>query len=98
MNNIMDLIPSGKKNAKCAAQLAAEAGLNERAVRDLIHRARLAGNIICSGNAGYWTSDETGDLMETYRRIKKSAVKQLAALKQIRRRLREAGTDPAELR
>lgn len=93
----MELLPTGKENAKNAAQLARELYVDERAVRDLIHRARLAGNLICSGNAGYWVSDDPADLMATYQRMKSGAVKQLAALKQIRRRLREAGIDPAEL-
>lgn len=96
--DIMNLIPSGKKNAKSAAQLAEELHTSKRAVRALVHNARRDGTLICSGNDGYWTSEDPGDLMATYHRMKSGAVKQLAVLKQIRRKLREAGTDLAELR
>ena len=62
--NILDYIPSGRDNAISREQLCRVTGLNDRAVRNLIKRARENGAPILSTShgAGYWVSDDLEEI------------------------------------
>ena len=59
---LTDLLPFGEANAVSAKQLARELNTDVRTVRDAVHRARIAGILILSGDAGYWRSDDRQEL------------------------------------
>ena len=66
--DIMTFIAKGKENAISRQELCVLLNLPDRAVRKLIQEARDRGEVILNeqDGAGYYTSDDVGDLERQY--------------------------------
>lgn len=67
--DIMNFIAKGKENAISRQELCLLLGLPDRAVRRMIQDARDRGEIILNAQdgAGYYTSDDVGELERQYK-------------------------------
>lgn len=88
--DIMTFIAKGKENAISRQELCLLLGLPDRAVRKLIQDARDRGELILNeqDGAGYYTSDDEGELKRQYRTNRNRALSILRQQRHIRRRLR----------
>lgn len=75
---IADFLLNGEENAISLERLAIVTALPERAVRAEVLRARLAGELIISSNAGYFLP-ECDDDIRRFVRTRKAAIKTSAA-------------------
>lgn len=98
LNNLMELLPKGEANAISMAELSRVTGLEDRALRKVIFSNRINGEIIASGIRGYFIPTTKKELMQYYRRHLSRGKATLATLKATRRKLRELGVAPEELR
>ena len=89
--DIMTFIPKGKENAIPRQELAYILRLPDRTVRKMIQDARDRGELILNDQdgAGYYTSDDEGELKRQYRTNRNRALSILRQQRHIRRRLRE---------
>ena len=89
--DIMTFIPKGKENAIPRQELAYILRLPDRTVRKMIQDARDRGELILNDQdgAGYYTSDDEGELKRQYRSNRSRALSILRQQRHIRRRLRE---------
>ena len=87
--DIMTFISKGKENAIKRDELCLLLGLPDRAVRKLIQDARDRGEIILNSQdgAGYYTSDDVGELERQLRRNENRALSILRQQKHLRFRL-----------
>lgn len=76
---LTDHIPFGEECAVSAKQLARDLKTDIRTVRDAVHRARIAGIPILSGDAGYWRSDDRQELKRFCARMLSMGRETLAA-------------------
>lgn len=53
VDKLISILGYGEINAKTNSQLALQLNISKRTVRDLIHKARLQGNPICSSTEDY---------------------------------------------
>ena len=90
--NIVDFIGVGKENAVTRGELGALTNLPDRAVRKLIQEARDQGEIIINAQdgAGYYRSNDVGELKRQYRLNRSRALSVLRQQKYLRRKIREA--------
>lgn len=90
--NITDFIGTGKENAVTRGELVAILNLPDRQVRKLIQEARDRGEIIINAQdgAGYYLSDDVGELKRQYRLNRSRAMSVLRQQKYLRRKIREA--------
>lgn len=69
--NIIDFIPSGIENAISMEELAVRTHNNVRTVRQMVHNARLNGELICStcdgDSGGYYLPKDTREALPYYR-------------------------------
>ena len=69
--NITDFIPLGIENAISMDELAVRTGSNVRAVRQMVHNARLRGELICStcdgDSGGYYLPKDAAEAVPYYR-------------------------------
>lgn len=91
--NLMDYIPVGEANAVSMAELAALLGVDTRIIRKTVNELRTNGEIICSGNSGYWLPEEPTDSIRYYKRARSMALSILKTLRAVRGKLREAGIE-----
>ena len=94
--SIIDFIPLspdriGMKN------LARALGESERETRKHVTNARIAGEIIASDSEGYFIPTGAAEIAAYYRRHRKRAMTTLKSLKAVRRALRAAGVDVAQI-
>ena len=89
IQKLLSLIPAGRENAVSMQQLADTLGLDKRAVRAAVMRARESGEIIAGDAAGYYIPSDTGELRRYYFMARKRSISGLNALKAARRKLRE---------
>lgn len=89
--DIMTYIPMGKENAIGRQELVYLLNLPDRTVRKMIQDARDRGEIIINAQdgAGYYTSDDEGELKRQYNTNQRRALSILRQQKHIRRRLLE---------
>lgn len=87
----MTYIPMGKENAIGRQELVYLLNLPDRTVRKLIQDARDRGEVILNAQdgAGYYTSDDEGELKRQYKTNRNRALSILRQQRHIRRRLRE---------
>lgn len=87
----MTYIPMGKENAIGRQELAHILRLPDRTVRRMIQEARDRGELILNAQdgAGYYTSDDEGELKRQYKTNRNRALSILRQQRHIRRRLRE---------
>ena len=81
--NIMTYIPKGRENAIKRDELVSLLALPDRTVRKMIQEARDRGEVILNdqSGAGYYTSDDVGELE---RQLQRNANRALSILRQQR--------------
>lgn len=92
MLKIMDYIAKGRENAIKRDELVRLLNLPDRIVRKMIQEARDRGEIILNAQdgAGYYTSDDLGELERQYNTNQRRALSILRQQKYLRSRMREA--------
>lgn len=91
--NICDFIPRGRENAIRRADLVSRVNLPDRTVRQMIEEARRRGELIMNAQdgAGYYISEDLGELKRQYRRNRSRAMSVLVQQKYLRRKIKELG-------
>lgn len=89
--DIMTFIAKGKENAISRQELCTLLALPDRTVRKLIQEARDRGEIILNAQdgAGYYTSDDVGELERQYNTNKNRAMSILRQQRHIRKQIEE---------
>ena len=67
--NLIDFIPEGEKNAISARELSQLLHCHRRDITLAINALRCGGEVICSGNSGYYRPTCVPDAMRTYRHM-----------------------------
>lgn len=93
---LIDYIPVSPGRISMAS-LALALGESERETRKHVTNARIAGEIIASDSEGYYIPTEAAEIAAYYRRHRKRAMTTLRGLKAVRKALRAAGVDVAEI-
>lgn len=90
--NIAEFIGIGRENAVTRAALCAKLGLPDRQVRRLIQEARDRGEVILNdqSGAGYYISNDVGEIHRQYNTNRSRAMSILRQQKHLRRRILEA--------
>lgn len=90
--NICDFIGTGKENAVTRGELIALLNLPDRTVRRLIQEARDRGEIIINAQdgAGYYRSNDLGEMKRQLALNDRRAKSVLRQQKHLRRKIREA--------
>lgn len=88
---ITDFIPVGKENAVTREQLRLRLNLPDRKIRQMIEDARRDGALIIneSDGAGYYQSEELGELKRQFRTNRSRAMSILVQQKHLRRKIKE---------
>ena len=88
---IVDFIPVGRENAIRRVELVQRLNLPDRRVREMIERARKDGALIMNAQdgAGYYLSDDLGEIKRQYGRNYRRAMSILVQQKHLRRKIRE---------
>lgn len=78
--NILDLIPVGAENAVSRRDLCAITGLEDRALRQLVHKERKAGHQILTNmeSGGYYRPEHSQDTVRFIRSMRRRAAETLA--------------------
>ena len=76
----MASIPTGRENAKPAKSLALEWGTTTRGVRSIVSELREVGERICSCDEGYWEAESIEEMLDTVKRIRTHALKELRSV------------------
>lgn len=78
--NILDLIPVGAENAVSRRDLCAITGLEDRALRQLVHRERKAGHQILTNmeSGGYYRPEHSLDTVRFIKSMRRRAAETLA--------------------
>lgn len=89
--DIMTFIAKGKENAISRQELCTLLNLPDRVVRKLIQEARERGEIILNAQdgAGYYTSDDVGELERQYNTNKNRAMAILRQQRHIQKQINE---------
>jgi hypothetical protein len=89
--NIVDFIPRGRENAIRRADLVARLNLPDRKVREMIEAARKDGALILNDQtgAGYYVSDDIGELKRQLKRNDNRAMSVLVQNVHLRRKIEE---------
>lgn len=83
------VIPTGKDNAKHQKELADIMGVSTYTFKKYVQNARRKGVNICSGNDGYWITENEAELKAFNNMLKKQALTRLKTTKPIRDSLKE---------
>lgn len=88
---VVDFIPVGKENAVKRADLCARLNIPDRTLRHMIEQARRQGAFIMNAQdgAGYYISEDLGELKRQYRRNHSRAMSVLVQQKYLRRKIKE---------
>ena len=96
---LIDLIPIGATNAVPRAQLCKITGLEDRALRLLVHRERRAGHQILTNTegGGYYRPEDTQDTVHFISSMRRRAAETLAVADAVERSLlNECGQEQIE--
>ena len=93
--NICDFIPRGRENAIRRADLVARLNLPDRKVREMIETARKDGALILNDQtgAGYYISEDLGELKRQMRSNHNRAMSILRQNTHLRRKIKELEKD-----
>lgn len=93
--NICDFIPRGRENAIRRADLVARLNLPDRKVREMIETARKDGALILNDQtgAGYYISEDLGELKRQLRSNHNRAMSVLRQNTHLRRKIKELEKD-----
>ena len=94
--SIMQFIPKSPERVSMA-QLARQAGTDERSIRAAVLAARKAGEVIAADKTGYFIPATDAEMREYYHARHKAALSTLASLKATRQKLKAVGVDVAKL-
>ena len=88
---ITDFIGTGRENAVTRAELVARLNLPDRTIRNMIEAARKDGALILNDQtgAGYYISEDVGELKRQLRRNHNRAMSVLVQQKHLRRKIKE---------
>lgn len=64
MEDLKNILPTGKLNAISARDLAVKLGVSDRVLRDIVTAERVKGVVICSSSAGYYLPDNRDEIRE----------------------------------
>lgn len=89
--NICEFIPTGKENAIRRADLVARLNLPDRTIRNMIEAARKKGALILNdqSGAGYYISEDIGELKQQLKRNDNRAFSVLTQNVHLRRKIKE---------
>ena len=89
--SIVDFIPRGRENAVTRAELVARLNLPDRTIRNMIEAARKNGALILNDQtgAGYYISEDLGELKRQLRRNDNRAMSVLVQNVHLRRKIEE---------
>ncbi len=89
--NICEFIPTGKENAITRADLVRRVNLPDRKVREMIETARKDGALILNAQdgAGYYISNDVGELKRQLRSNHSRAMSVLRQNTHLRRKIKE---------
>lgn len=93
--SIVDFIPLGRENAIRRADLVARVNLPDRKVREMIETARKDGALILNDQtgAGYYISEDLGELKRQMRSNHNRAMSILRQNTHLRRKIKELEKD-----
>lgn len=96
--NIVNYIGVGRENAVKRSELAIILNLPDRKVRSLIEDARRQGALIINAQdgAGYYISEDLGDLKRQYNTNQSRAMSVLVQQKYLRRKIKELEAEQNE--
>lgn len=86
---LFSILPEGRENAVPMRVLAERLGVDDRALRAAIMRARESGDIIAGDSAGYYIPTDKAELRRYYHTARKRCLSGLRALQAARRKLEE---------
>ena len=86
---LLSVIGTGEENAVTQKEITALTGLPPRETRLILERARKAGTVICSSNAGRFYPADAAELRAYIKRIDSGVRNECIALAPARRLLRE---------
>ena len=66
MDDLRNILPTGKSNAISARELAAKIGVSDWVLRDIVTEDRVKGIVICSSSAGYYLPANKDEIREFY--------------------------------
>ena len=89
LEKLLCLLPEGRENAIPMRELSDRLGIDQRALRAAILRAREAGEIIVGDSAGYYRPADKAELRRYYFAARKRSLSGLKSLKAVRRKLAE---------
>ena len=89
MEDLKNILPTGKENAISARELAAKLGVSDRVLRDLVTTDRVKGIVICSSSAGYYLPASKNEIREFCNFMEKRAKHSFVAIQSARRALGE---------
>ena len=75
----------GREHALTIAEVAVLAYLSPREVQKGIEELRRRGAPIVTGSAGVWLSADADEILDSYRRLRRRALRQLANLRTMQR-------------
>ena len=89
--NICDFIPTGRENAITRDALVRRVNLPDRTVRNMIEAARKQGVLILNDQtgAGYYISEDVGELKRQLHRNHSRAMSILVQQKHLRKKIKE---------
>lgn len=85
MEDLKNILPTGKENAISARELAAKLGVSDRVLRDLVTTDRVKGIVICSSSAGYYLPASKNEIREFCNFMEKRAKHSFIAIQSARR-------------
>lgn len=89
MEDLRNILPTGKNNAISARELAAKLGVSDRVLRDIVTGDRVKGIVICSSSAGYYLPASKDEIKEFCSFMEKRAKHSFIAIQSARRALGE---------
>ena len=93
INDLMASLHVGKENAISRKALASKMDMSDRAVRELIEKARAEGCFVLNDQdgKGYYLPSSTDDILRQYKQDTNRALSILYRRKHMRKALKEAG-------
>lgn len=97
--NVVDFIPTGKENAITRSDLVRMLNLPDRKVREMIETARKDGALILNDQdgAGYYISDDLGELKRQLKQNQSRAGSVLRQNTHLRRKIKELEGENGDL-
>lgn len=89
IEKLLAVIPKGKENAIHLNALSDALGVKESTAKKYVQEARRNGLMICSGQEGYWITDNSDEIRVFETTLHKQAISRLRTTKPMRDTLKE---------